>query len=159
MIYTPLTELLDLQLISIKNKLESQEKYKINELKLFDIISSNGKPLPALQGIYIFFDPQDSCLYVGKNSSQQFIERIPWHFAQSDDSYSNHFIKKYRKDKDIEDYHEAALALGNCKILLIPANYGVDISYLEKVFMKIMQPKYNAKQMDLDASKLLKDVL
>ncbi len=118
-------------------------KRRLADVKLFDFIIQDGAPLPGVHGIYFYFAPDGtSCLYVGKNSSQQFIERIPWHFALSDGSWQNHFLKYYRTHNHSESLFEAAKAAGDCQILLMPVAHEL-VGKAERFFRVFQQPRFN----------------
>lgn len=107
----------------------------------------NGKELPdGVHGIYFFFAPDsETCLYVGKNSSPQFVERIPWHFAISENSWQNHFLKYFKKDRNCSSLFEAAQDAGDCQILLMPTPQDNDlIATIEWLFRFFQKPKFNA---------------
>ena len=97
-------------------------------------------------GVYFFFSPENDCLYVGKNSSQSFVERIPWHFALSEESWMNHFVKYHRKFGEFKSIPEAAIDSKRCQLLLMPvANENLEsIKPLEKFFRLFLKPRYNS---------------
>ncbi|HSH39494.1 MAG TPA: hypothetical protein VK993_11985 [Chthoniobacterales bacterium] len=99
--------------------------------------------LPGLHGVYFYFAADSTtCLYVGKNSSQQFIERIPWHFAVSEGSWQNHFLDRYRTHHHSESLFEAAKAARDCYILLMPVPHEL-IGKAERFFRVFQQPRFN----------------
>lgn len=119
-------------------------KRRLADAKLFDFIMQEGAPLPGVHGVYFYFAADGTtCLFVGKNSSQQFIERIPWHFAVSDGSWQNHFLRYYRTHHHSESLFEAAKAAGDCYILLMPVLPHEVIGRAERFFRVFQQPRFN----------------
>ena len=130
-------------------------KKRLGDLKLFDIIMQDGLEPPATHGIYFFFDAdKTTCLYVGKNASQQFIERIPWHFALSESSWMNHFLKYYKKHHQSPSLFEAARGASDCYILLMPVPDEL-IAKAEKFFRVFLKPRFNSLA---SASRLLNSI-
>lgn len=119
------------------------KKKRLGDAKLFDFIMQDDSELPGLHGIYMFFDADSAtCLYVGKNSSPQYIERIPWHFAVSEGSWQNHFLKYYRTHHQSPSLFEAAQGARNCHILLMPVPHEL-ITKTEKFFRVFQKPLFN----------------
>jgi hypothetical protein len=118
-------------------------KKQIRDIKLFDFIMQGGTEISGVHGIYFYFAPDgETCLYVGKNSSQQYIERIPWHFAISEGSWQNHFLKYFRKYYNYGTLFEAAKKIGDCHILLMPVDAEL-IKNSEKFFRVFQNPQFN----------------
>lgn len=118
-------------------------KKRLRDARLFDFIMQDSAELPGLHGIYFYFAPDnETCLYVGKNSSQQFIERIPWHFAVSEGSWQNHFLKYHRKHTNAESLFAAAKSAGDCHVLLMPVEDDL-IAIAEKFFRVFQKPRFN----------------
>lgn len=92
----------------------------------------------------MFFSNSNACLYVGKNSSQSFIERIPWHFALSEKSWMSHFLKHFRNHRQLDSIPEAALNVLDCRLLLIPVERIRYIDALEKLMKLVMKPEFNS---------------
>ena len=137
----------------------NHEKMRIGEIKLFDLISDDGQPLSSGQGVYMFFDESgQTCLYVGKNSSLQFIERIPCHFAQSEHSWQNHFLKYFKKHTDIDSFYDAAMATQTCHLVLIQCDSQY-VNKVERIFRFIMAPKFNAVKARIDPQMILSDAI
>jgi len=143
-------------------------KKLVGDLKIYDLMFEGEKPLGARHGVYLFFSPENECLYVGKNSAQSFIERIPWHFALWEASWMNHFLKGVRKYQGFNSLIEAADYSRNHQLLLVPVS-GDDwssIGALEKFFRVFLKPTFNAysdryisRHQHLDLSKPLREVL
>ena len=87
----PFSKLSDLSGEESLDEIKSSNKIILNKLNLFDLVLENEVPTKLWHGVYVFFSEKDIPLYVGKNSSQTFIERIPWHFALHEKSWMNHF--------------------------------------------------------------------
>jgi len=139
----PFTTIENLSVSEACKAIAAAPKKRLRDAKLFDFIMQDGAELPGLHGIYFYFAPDDrTCLYVGKNSSQQFIERIPWHFAVSEGSWQNHFLKYYRKHHNSNSLFNAAKAAGDCYILLVPIEDEL-ITSAEKFFRVFQKPQFN----------------
>jgi hypothetical protein len=126
----------------------SAPKKRLRDAKLFDFIIQGGKELTdGVHGIYFFFAPDNTtCLYVGKSSSMQFIERIPWHFAIGEASWQNHFLKYYKKDRQCSSLFEAAKETEDCQILLMPVEDALITEKSEKFFRIFQKPQFNTLQ-------------
>ena len=149
----------NLSLEDARTFIVSHEKMRIGDIKLFDLISDSGHPLSSSQGIYMFFDGSgQTCLYVGKNSSLQFIERIPCHFAQSEHSWHNHFLKYFKKYANIESYYDSAMATQTCHLVLIHFDPQY-INKAERIFRFIMAPKFNSVKAGIDPKLILSDAI
>lgn len=123
--------------------IRAASKKRLRDAKLFDFIMQDGIEIPGVHGVYFFFAADnETCLYVGKNSSPQFIERIPWHFALGEESWQNHFLKYYRRHYQSASLFEAAQAAGDCHILLMPALHEV-IAKAETFFRVFLKPRFN----------------
>jgi hypothetical protein len=122
-------------------------KTPLREVRLFDFIMHEGKELiDGVHGLYFVFSPdRTTCLYVGKNSSPQFIERIPAHFAISEASWLNHFLKYYKKDRQLSSLFEAAKDAGDCHILLmLIRDDEILIAKAEWLSRFFQKPKFNS---------------
>lgn len=126
-------------------KIRTSKRIRLSDLKLFDLILENGEPTSIWHGVYLFFSEEGKCLYVGKNGSQNFIERIPWHFALDEKAWMNHLLKYLRRSKKLVSLGQAALAAKNCTLLLIPVEdkeWG-SIAPLEKFLRVFLEPEFN----------------
>lgn len=138
----------------------------LRDLKVFDLILDGDAPTDIWHGVYAFFDPAGICLYVGKNSSQNFVERIPWHFSLHEDAWMNHFLKYLRRHQGLTTLGEAAMAARNCELLLMPMAQYELITAFEKFLRIFLAPKFNmysqgyrARYAGLDLSEPLGAVL
>jgi hypothetical protein len=133
-----------LNLEFLRSFVTEREKKRLSDLKVFDLVSDAGRLLVSNHGVYLFFDASGrNCLYVGKNSSNQFVERIPSHFAQSDGSWSNHFIKYFRKFNRSESLFQATLDSGSCHLILIQVEREY-IGNAERILRVLFDPKFNS---------------
>ena len=122
------------------------KKKCLAELSIFDFIIQEDKPLPFVHGIYVFFSSEKNlCLYVGRVMSPQFVERIPAHFAVSEGSWSNQFLKAHREHNDLKTLEDAAVSAKSCKILIAPMEHEV-IDKMERLFILFLKPKYNKRK-------------
>lgn len=133
------------QVGNVAKLIQTFDKSRIRDITFFDLVRKNSCVLPcAMNGVYIFFsDDGKECLYVGKNSSQQFIERIPWHFAVDEDSWSNHFLKYFRNHHGCASLPEAFVEAMECQLLMILVNNTSIINKLETILRLYMSPSYN----------------
>jgi hypothetical protein len=115
----------------------------VSNLRLLDLLFDPEGTVPGQNGVYIFFSETGECLYVGKNSSQTFVERIPWHFAIGEGSYANHLLKKLRKVYQIQSLEECAKKASSFELLLIPIPVWENIKPLETLLRRAMHPKLN----------------
>ena len=160
----PFSELANRSAADALDAVEGVGKKRLGDLKVYDLLLHNDEPV--LNGVYLFFSPSGECLYVGKNSAQKFVERIPWHFALDEGAWMNHYLKRTRQHKELETLAEAAAAAKDDLLLLIPVKRRELIKPLEKFFRVFAVPRYNAyssgyraryKSVNLDAALL--DVL
>jgi hypothetical protein len=136
----------------LQDEIINLKKMPLGELKVFDLLKFNDKAI--FHGVYIFFDENENILYVGKNSSQSFVERIPWHFAMSEYSWMNHFFKYSKEFNKFDSFEEIADKCINNKICLLIVNEHDKIGALEKLLRILFKPKYNSfktKAMDLNS--------
>jgi hypothetical protein len=150
----------NLRLKDIPPQIAEHDKLRIGDLKVLDLVRNGDEAEECQHGIYLFFDDENRCLYVGKNSSQQFIERIPAHFAQSDNSWFNHFIKYFKRSRDIQSYSDATIAAESCKLalILIPEGKKV-IAKIESILRSIMTPQFNSIKKRFDEEQTLLSLL
>jgi len=76
------------KLVDVFSLINKSKKIKIEDIKLIDIIYIN----QSLIGIYIFFNPENQPIYVGKCSSRSFLERIASHFDLRVTGIMNNFL-------------------------------------------------------------------
>lgn len=88
---------------------------KIEELKVFDLVMVNGKPIVTGNGIYVVHSG-DSIEYIGKATSRSFVERFPSHFDVRDDAWFNTLIKKVKAKRNEKDVYKH---LGGMYVVLI----------------------------------------
>lgn len=164
----PFSEVSTLPAIDALEKIRISKRIRLGDLKLFDLILENGEPTSIWHGVYLFFSEEGECLYVGKNGSQNFIERIPWHFALHEKAWMNHLLKYLRRSKKLVSLGQAALAAKNCTLLLIPVEdkEWESIAPLEKFLRVFLEPKFNTfskkyreRYRNLNLSESVADVL
>lgn len=120
------------------------EKKRLDKLRLYDFIvnSSTGRPLKIVHGVYLFFSTQKKCLYVGKSSSRQFIERIPCHLALGDHAWFNQLLKFSKNE--FKSYVKAIEATKKFTLLMISVKDKKKVKNIEKLLKLIIEPKYNS---------------
>lgn len=122
-------------------------KKPVGELKIYDLIREGDEPSSTRNGVYLFFSPENSCLYVGKNSAQAFVERVPWHFAVWEESWMNHILKRTKERHALGSLIEAANYAADYQLLLIPmgSNDRSVIKPLEKFFRLFLKQTLRGK--------------
>lgn len=125
----------------VLERVRKSEKAPLGELRVYDLLRQGDRHL--LWGVYIFYSGEQ-CLYVGKNSAQKFVERIPAHLSLSEDSWMNHLVKRIRHHEQLDCLATAADAAREYALLLIPVGQKEPIGPLEKFFRLFVGPKYNS---------------
>ena len=132
--------------------IQSSSKKLLGDLRLFDLLYSpdDGNNDALRHGIYIFFDDNDCCLYVGMCSSSHFAHRIGGHFGMSPKYGMNTFLRRAVKDmglneKEYESYVKALKKMENYSLLIVNANKTGKrfIRSLEKVLHITLAPRLN----------------
>ena len=138
--YTDLVQKSAKEAIDIVNR---ARKKQLGDLRIYDLMFDKSEPI--FHGVYLFYSNENQCLYTGKNSSQSFVERIPWHFALSEKAWMNHFLKYRREAKKLNTIPETAIEAQDCQLLLIPipGECWLQSKQLEKFFRLFLLPKYN----------------
>lgn len=122
-------------------------KKRLGDLTIFDLVFRDGEsPIAPAQGLYFFFNAQAEPLYVGKNSSMSFVERVPWHFGLEEGNWMNHFVKRLRSRYKFATLADAARFARDCGLVLMPIHDepGGTIERLEKFFRIFLLPVLNA---------------
>ncbi len=136
----PFSEIRGLCVDEARRKIIGAGKKRLADITLYDLI------IPDNHGIYFFFAPDGAtCLYVGKNSSLQFVERMGSHFAVDQTSWHNHFLKYYKAQHKVASLIETAQAVADCRLLLMPVTSEL-ISSAEKFFRVALSPVLNRRK-------------
>jgi len=118
--------LLNLPLSDVKSELLNSYKCPLKELKVFDLLLNNDETKAMRHGIYMFFDENNACVYIGMCSSSHFAHRLGGHFGMSPTYKMNTFLKRIVKKLHPEDeYHsyvKAVKEIGDYSYLMIGAN-------------------------------------
>ncbi len=146
-------DLLKLSVKEVKNIIDSGYKCPLKELKLFDLLLNEKGDTAMRHGVYMFFNEDNQCIYVGKCSSSHFAHRLGGHFGMSPLYGMNTFLKGmvkelHSKDKDkYESYVQTVKEIGDCSYLMINANGKGKkfIGELEKLFQIMYRPKLNVR--------------
>jgi len=126
----------------VEKVLQDHSKVTLSEMTIFDLLKYKGEVVR--HGVYIFYSPENEPLYVGKNSAQSFVERIPWHFSLSDKSWMNGFVRGIRKFKELEKLAHTTDYAKKCKLLLIVDDCGISKKKLERTLRILLKPKFNS---------------
>ncbi len=138
----PFSEIAELTVSAACAEVKGARKKRLADVRLFDLVLQD----QPNQGIYFFFapEPDECCLYVGKNSSMQFIERLGMHFAVAEASWQNHFLKAYKKHhRPQQSLTEALKDAGDCRLLLMPMDDGL-AAKAETFFRIFQEPLFNS---------------
>ncbi len=165
-----LESLLDLPLDKVKENIIKNEKCLLKDLKFLDLLTideTKSKDKALRQGVYLFFDSEGKCLYVGK--SQSFAQRIGEHFGMSPKNSRNKFLKAVVKklrtpeECDAERYQVYVKTvkeeIGDYGLLIIAVNRVLDddclkrkntgkiklVKKLEKTLIGLLQPCLNKR--------------
>lgn len=147
-------EFFDLSILEVKELIDKSYKKPLSEILLFDLLVDEDSNEGLRHGIYMYFNDNNECLYVGKCSSSHFAHRIGGHFGMSPKYGMNTFLKRtvkmlglnYKeKSMAYNGYVEALPKISNYGLLLINANGMGDgfISRLEKMFHITYKPRLN----------------
>ena len=80
---THISELLGKNLDEVKAHFETHRE-KLGNIKFTDLLLEHyddGKVRGMNHGVYMFFNPQGECAYIGKSNKQNFAERLAAHFG------------------------------------------------------------------------------
>jgi hypothetical protein len=138
----------DISTLSIKDaikRIQTADKIRLHDLKMFDLILDNGRPMAVCHGVYLYFSEENKCLYVGKNESRSFIERIPDHFALHPGAWMNYFLRYLRDNRELASLEQAALVARNCTLLIIPVEEQEFIAPLERLLRADLEPEFNMR--------------
>lgn len=142
---------LDMQ--EVRNAIQNSYKKPLAELKLFDLLINEERNTALRHGIYIFFDDQGKCMYIGMCSSSHFAHRLGGHFGMSPKYGMNTFLKRIVKSfkvnpkepEDYSDYVDSLPLIANYGLVIIDANKkGVPfIKNLERLLHIVFRPDLN----------------
>ncbi len=139
----PFSKIAELTVSAACAAVKGAKKKRLADVRLFDLVIQD----QPNQGIYFFFAPDGcTCLYVGKNSSMQFTERLGMHFAVADESWQNHFLKAYKEHHKQQSLTSALAHAGDCRLLLMPIMPTDDgLAAKAETFFRIFQePLFNS---------------
>ncbi|CAD5255619.1 MULTISPECIES: GIY-YIG nuclease family protein [Halomonadaceae] len=128
-------------------------KKSLEQLRLFDLLLTDGSNQALRHGVYIFFNQEGECVYVGMCSSSHFAHRIGGHFGMSPKYGMNTFLRrvvnglnlKPSADNGYDHYVTALSQIGQYSILLIDAN-GKGRKFvraLERLLHAMLKPNLN----------------
>jgi hypothetical protein len=124
------------------SRIRNAGKVSVAELRVLDLTRDGNSPI--WHGVYAFFDRNGEWVYVGKNSSAQFVERIPWHFA-NDGGWMNRLLQCTKKHHDCKSLFDAVEHAEGFSLLLVPFERSCDrISKLERFLRVFALPRFNA---------------
>ena len=136
-------DLAPLSAYAVLERVNGGEKRRLGDLRVYDLLfGDDGRPI--YKGVYLFYSSGGACLYVGKNSAQKFVERIPWHLSLSPRSWMNHLLKRTRQYEHLASLEEAAEVAREDTLLLIDVGQHEQIRPLENFFRLFAAPRYNS---------------
>jgi hypothetical protein len=141
-------ELYLLKASEIVESLGNSSKKLLKEVSMFDLSILEGKPFVSAGGVYLFFDSNNTCLYVGKATSRSFIERIPAHFDPRSGAWFTHFPNKVVRKGLAPDYFSALNFCAKCSILLLKFNSDINCyekaAAVERYLRHLLRPTLNS---------------
>jgi hypothetical protein len=162
----PFSEISEISATEALRKIRNRRRVQIGELRVIELIVEDNKPQFSSIGVYVFFSENNTCLYVGKNQSQHFIERIPRHLVLNEDAWMNYLLRRLRIALNLPSLGHAALAAMECTLLLIPVEKVELIVRLEKFLRLFLEPEFNkysqryrARYRNIDLSQRLGDLV
>jgi hypothetical protein len=140
----------EIQNLTVKEAVEAihkKEKKEIKSLRLIDLMFENKSQI----GVYIFFDPENNPIYVGKTGSRAILERVAAHLDLRSGAFMNNFLcalagknkgdKKIKaSDEDIHNVYETAL---NHRFIFIGIPDKPLINRIERVLANELKPTLN----------------
>lgn len=148
----------DLRMLTVGiaiEKIIASSKKRLDELRLFDmLLDYNSDAKSALRhGVYLFFDEDNTCLYIGMCSSSHFAHRIGGHFGMSPKYGMNTFLRRAVQDiglneKEYGSYVESLEKIGKYSLLIIDANNigKKSVRALERLLHITIRPRLNFPQ-------------
>lgn len=147
-------EIENLTITELFDQVLKKKKIKIKDLKLVDLIFNK----ESMVGVYIFFDEDNTPIYVGKTGSRAILERLAGHFDLREFGFLNSFLcalsgkRKTRQgpnatSKELSDIYETAI---ECKMVFIqiPEGNKDKLGLIERSFQKWFQPKCNQNKVN-----------
>ena len=87
-------DLLGNSLSDVKAELDNPENHKkLGELKFLDFMVGDKPGQSMRHGVYLFFNPDNKCAYIGKTNKQHFAKRIAAHFGMEDAANDNQYLR------------------------------------------------------------------
>jgi hypothetical protein len=129
----------------VLERVAQSEKMPLGDLRIYDFLREGERLLRW--GVYFFHSQEGECLYVGKNSTQKFVEPIPIHFCLEPNTWMTHLVKRIQKFEGLACLTDAAEAARRHTLLLMPVSQNEQrkwLAALERFFRLFAMPKYNA---------------
>jgi hypothetical protein len=144
----------DKTLLQFKKEIENTKAKYLHDVTISDLCSMPNHP----NGLYfIFGETPNELKYIGKCTSRSFIERIPAHFDQREDSWFGTLPKRVRKED--HSYQNAIEECLKFKIVLFGIRDKDIACRLERIFIHSYQPILNKpkKTQEFDPNMRLKE--
>ncbi len=138
-----------LSIKAVMNIVDNAYKKPLSEVLLFDLLLNETTNEALRHGVYMYFNDENECVYVGMCSSSHFVHRIGGHFGMSPKYGMNTFLKRTVKmlglSSSMESYVEALPKISDYGLLIINANTKGKkyIARLEKIFHINYKPTLN----------------
>lgn len=138
----------DSTLEELKERIVQNDKKIIREIKIVDFLEQE----QSLIGVYLFFDVQNTPVYVGKTGSRAILERIAAHYDLRSVGFMNSFLSSLsgkrmsRKlpratEEDLQSAYKISL---DYKLLFIELQSKEQINRLENILAREYQPILNS---------------
>ena len=95
-------------------------------------------------GVYLFFDDQGKSWYVGKATSRSFVERVPSHFDQRQDTWFNTLPTLIMRVCKTSTYLDALARGLSLHLVLVGVRDKKTAARVERVLRAYLNPKLNA---------------
>lgn len=137
--FVPFSNLADCKLNKLKDTLANHSRKPVGEINIRELSSIREQP----NGAYLFYNPDGTLEYVGKNTSRIFIDRIPAHFDSRENAWLNSLpkhIRKINKNYTLSKALDEALLL---QILIIGCPPPLHGGFVESVLRGYLKPRFN----------------
>ncbi|GEM_PF-5220969 len=141
-------DIIGIPISDVRHTIDTHFKSPLKDLTYLSMLIDKHTNEAMRHGVYIIFNDENKCVYVGKCESSHFVDRLGFHFGMSP-NYKYTFLSKLVENlgfsKDFDGYVKAVSVIDNYKYMIINANNKGNefIRKLEKIFMVMYQPTLN----------------
>jgi len=132
----------------VRHIIDTHFKCSFKDLTYLSMLVDKRTNEAMRHGVYIIFNDENECLYVGKCESTHFVDRLGFHFGMSP-NYKYTFLSKLVDflgySKNFDGYVEAVSKVEDYQYMIINANNKGNefIRKFEKILMVMYQPTLN----------------